>query len=187
MWPVQHPVTMAIEAICSVKAAKDLQRRSSITCTWSVSIQFTRHGKGRTTTWPNSYQQFRINWHQSVEVQQTANSKCLAASPDTDVYMIGLPLYHGEILYKSILTREVLYLYLKALIIVPRSKPAQTQSLYFASGCDYTSQGISKSANFTKNIYKHAVNHRHISPQWPSCAHGGRISCLLTLSDHNIF
>ena len=29
-------------------------------------------------------------------VQQTTGSKCLVVSPDTDVYMIGLPLYHGE-------------------------------------------------------------------------------------------
>ena len=29
-------------------------------------------------------------------VQQTTSSKCLVVSPDTDVYMIGLPFYHGE-------------------------------------------------------------------------------------------
>ena len=29
-------------------------------------------------------------------VQQTTGSKCLVVSPDTDVYMIGLLLYHGE-------------------------------------------------------------------------------------------
>ena len=29
-------------------------------------------------------------------VQQTTSSKCLVVSPDTDVYMTGLPLYHGE-------------------------------------------------------------------------------------------
>ena len=63
-------------------------------------------------------------------VQQTTGSKCLVVSPDTDVYMIGLPLYHGE--NKDIIVqidpynkREVQYLHLTALITVLQNDPAQ--------------------------------------------------------------
>ena len=105
-------------------------------------------------------------------VQQTTSSKCLVVSPDTDVYMIGLPLYHGE--NKDIIVqinpynkREVQYLHLTALITVLQNDPDLAeidqhnithifQSLYIASGSDYTSffSGIGKST-FMKTTNTH--------------------------------
>ena len=87
-------------------------------------------------------------------VRQTNSKYCLVVSPDTDVYMIGLPLDHGE--NKHIMvqinpynSKELKYLHMTSFVTALNNDPdladvkdnvLQTiQTIFVASGCDYTS------------------------------------------------
>ena len=116
-------------------------------------------------------------------VNQSTTSQCLVVSPDTDVYMIGLPLNHGN---RDIIVqinphnkRELQYIHLTALVEVLNNDPdiaeihhkdkiqKMIQTLYIASGCDYISffKGIGK-ATFIKCFFAHA-NFISGNPDYP--------------------
>ena len=94
-------------------------------------------------------------------IRQSTETNCLVVSPDTDVYMIGLPLDHEEkniiIQINPLNKRELKFLNLTLFIsaikndpdlatITKQKIPQIYQTLYAASGCDYVSffSGISK-------------------------------------------
>ena len=96
---------------CPPKNSTKLSRTGSETgCCWEISRRPTRYVESTGVLQPdpilqnNSEETDTRVWR---HVQQKTSSKCLVVSPDTDMYMIGLPLYHGGnriFLCKSILT-----------------------------------------------------------------------------------
>ena len=86
--------------------------------------------------------------------RQTSSIKGIVVSPDTDVYFIGLPLYHGDtkdIIVSPYNQRQVQCLHLTHLVTVLATVPQHIiphafQALYVVTGCDYISffSGIGK-------------------------------------------
>ena len=108
-----------------------------------------------------------------LHVRQTRHQKILIMSPDTDVYMIGLPLEHAQ--SKEVVvqvskhnSREVRILSLSSLTkaleydpdlgrLSSRELPQLLQTIYVSTGCDYISffSQIGK-ASFMKYFLQYA-------------------------------
>ena len=108
-----------------------------------------------------------------LHAKRTSSNKILVLSPDTDVYMIGLPLQCTQdkdiiVQISDINSRELKLLYLKKLIAALSSDPdlanvasathsTVLQTLFVVTGCDYISffNGVGK-ARFLQYFFQHA-------------------------------
>ena len=109
-----------------------------------------------------------------LHVRKTKHNKILIMSPDTDVYNIGLPLpsiQEKEVIVQvsTYSARELKFLHLSSLVTAFKNDPDLArirheilpqifQTIYVATGCDYTSffSEIGK-ATFLRYLYQYAA------------------------------